>query len=95
MHNLSFFFLQFLLQIFERKKIILCAISVEKSHNVHGLKNACDKKHWRLFSSPQKNQTLCGHLKNLSMVLRGPRPLAFLEGGDEGESRLLLFPLLA
>ena len=28
------------------------------------------------------------HLKNLSMVLRGPRPLAFLEGGEEGESRL-------
>lgn len=30
------------------------------------------------------------HLKNLSMVLWGPRPLAFLEGGEEGESRLII-----
>lgn len=28
------------------------------------------------------------HLKNLSMVLWKPRHLAFLEGGEEGESRL-------
>lgn len=38
------------------------------------------------FSGPP-NEDGC-HLKNLSMVLRGPRPLAFLEGGEEGESRL-------
>lgn len=34
------------------------------------------------------------HLKNLSMVLQGPCPLAFFEGREKGESRLLVLPLV-
>lgn len=76
------------------KAFRIYVISVKTTESVAWLKPAQSKQGrvkvffflQKTFSGPP-NEDGC-HLKNLSMVLRGLRPLAFLEGGEEGESRL-------